>query len=240
MKAALFITCIVDQFFPAVGVSAVQVLRKLGVEISFPKAQTCCGQPAFNSGFHGEARRVAEHFLDTFEDCPYIVTPSGSCASMVKIFYADLFKDDADKQRRVRDLAGRLYEFTDFLVNILGVEDVGASFHGRVALHQSCHLLRELKVQTEPQRLLDAVRGIERVEMERADLCCGFGGLFSIKYPQISGGILQEKIDAIKKCEADFVVASDMGCLMHIAGGLSRQGVPTQAMHIAELLAKSE
>lgn len=239
MKASIFITCIVDQFFPQVGLSLVKVLRRLGVTLDFPPSQTCCGQPAFNSGFQSEARSVAQKFLEVFKESEYIVTPSGSCATMVKVFYKDLFKDDAENQKRAIELGNRVYEFTDFIVNVLGIEDVGASFQEKVALHQSCHLLRELNIRSEPQRLLKHVNGIEIVEMDRADLCCGFGGLFSIKYPQISGSILQEKIDCIKKCKADVVVATDMGCLMHMAGGLSRQKVPVKTMHIAEVLAQS-
>jgi L-lactate dehydrogenase complex protein LldE len=237
MKVSLFITCLVDQLFPQVGVSMVEVLRRLGVEMDFPEAQTCCGQPAFNSGYRAEASELAERFIKVFDDSQYIVTPSGSCASMVKVFYADLFEDDAAKRERARRLAAHTYEFSEFLINVLKVEDVGARFRGRVALHQSCHLLRELNVRTEPLKLLSAVRGIELVELERADACCGFGGLFAIKYAQISGGILQEKIDCIKRSGADVIVASDMGCLMHIDGGLSRQRVPVRTMHIAELLA---
>lgn len=238
MKVSLFITCLVDQLFPQVGVSMVEVLRRLGVELDFPEAQTCCGQPAFNSGYRAEARELAERFIKVFDDSQYIVTPSGSCASMVKVFYADLFEDDAAKRERARRLAARTYEFSEFLINVLKVEDVGARFRGRVALHQSCHLLRELNVRTEPLKLLSAVRDIELVELERADACCGFGGLFAIKYAQISGGILQEKIDCIKRSGADVIVASDMGCLMHINGGLSRQRIPVRTMHIAELLSR--
>ncbi len=239
MKVSLFITCIVDQFFPQVGLSLVQVLRRLGCEVDFPAEQTCCGQPGFNSGYRNEARSLAERLINVFDGSEYIVAPSGSCTSMVKVFSPDLFKGDAALYERARGLASRVYEFTEFLVNVLGVEDVGARFQGKVALHESCHLLRELNVRSEPLRLLKAVRGIELVELERADLCCGFGGLFSIKYPHISGGMLQEKIDAITKSEADVIVASDMGCLMHIGGGLSRQRLAAKTMHIAELLAKN-
>lgn len=239
MKVSLFITCLVDQFFPQVGLSLVQVLRRLGCEVDFPAEQTCCGQPAYNSGYRSEARALAERFINVFDSSEYIVAPSGSCTSMVKVFSPDLFKDDPGLHERARQLASRVHEFTEFLVNVLGVEDVGARFQGRVALHQSCHLLRELNVRSEPLKLLKAVKGIELVELERADLCCGFGGLFSIKYPHISGGMLQEKIDAIRKSEADVIVASDMGCLMQIGGGLSRQRLTAKTMHIAELLAKN-
>jgi L-lactate dehydrogenase complex protein LldE len=240
MNVSLFITCLVDQFFPETGVGAVAVLRRLGVEVDFPADQTCCGQPAYNSGFHAEARHLAERFISIFEKSEYVVAPSGSCASMVRVFYPDLFKDDPENLERARSLAARTYEFGEFLVRVLGVEDTGASSIGKFALHQSCHLLRELGVNDETQRLLRKVKGIELVELERADACCGFGGLFSVKYPQISGGILQEKIDCIAKSGADVVVACDAGCLMHIAGGLSRQGVGTRTMHLAELLAKND
>jgi len=239
MKVSLFITCLVDQFFPQVGASVVEVLRRLGCEVCFPAEQTCCGQPAFNSGYKSEARDLAERFINIFDDSQYIVSPSGSCASMAKVFYPDLFKHDFAKHQRALKLASRVYEFAEFVVNVLGVEDVGARYEGKVALHQSCHLLRELNARSEPARLLRSVRGIEVVELERAEMCCGFGGLFSIKYPHISGGIMQEKIDTIVKSRADVVVASDMGCLMHIGGGLSRQRLAVKTMHIAELLAKS-
>jgi L-lactate dehydrogenase complex protein LldE len=236
MKVSLFITCLVDQFFPETGMCAVNVLRRLGVEVQFLSEQTCCGQPAFNSGFTDEARALAKRFIEIFKDSEYVVAPSGSCTSMVRVFYPELLKDEPEWRARAESLASRTYEFTEFIVNVLGVEDVGATSEGKVALHQSCQLLRELNVRTEPQRLLNSVKGIEVVELERAEACCGFGGLFSIKYPHISGGILQEKIDSINKSGADIVVASDVGCLMHIAGGLSRQSAPAKTMHIAELL----
>ncbi|HZM90592.1 MAG TPA: (Fe-S)-binding protein [Blastocatellia bacterium] len=238
MRVSLFITCLVDQFFPDVGMSVVSVLRKLGVEVDFPAEQTCCGQPAFNSGFTSDARELAKRFIGIFENSDYVVAPSGSCTSMVKVFYPELFKDDPEWLKRAESLASRTYEFTEFLVNVLKVEDVGSSYHGKVALHQSCHLLRELNVRSEPQCLLRSVKGIEVVELERAETCCGFGGLFSVKYPHISGSILQDKIDSVEKSGADVVVASDVGCLMHIAGGLSRQSSAATTMHIAELLAK--
>jgi len=238
MKVSLFITCLVDQFFPEVGVSVVRLLRRLGVEVDFPSAQTCCGQPAFNTGFTHEARDLARRFISIFEQSEYIVAPSGSCTSMVRVFYPELFKDDPEWRKRADSIASRTFEFSEFLVNVLGVEDVGASHQGRVALHQSCHLLRELNVKTEPLRLLRAVKGIELVELEHAENCCGFGGLFSIKYPHISGGILQEKIDNINRSGADLIVASDIGCLMHIGGGLSRQSAHARTMHLAELLAR--
>src|SRR6185295_1295950 len=240
MKVSLFVTCLVDQIFPQVGMSMVTVLRRLGVEVDFPAAQTCCGQPAFNSGFSDEARGLARRFIEIFENSEYVVAPSGSCTSMVRVFYKELFHDDPVWKKRAELLSSKTYEFTEFVVNVLGVDDAGASYRGKVALHQSCHLLRELNVRSEPHRLLNSVKGIDLANLERSETCCGFGGLFSIKYPDISGSILQEKIESIEKSGADVVVACDVGCLMHIAGGLSRQAIPTRTMHIAELLAKRD
>jgi L-lactate dehydrogenase complex protein LldE len=240
VKASLFITCVVDQFYPQVGFSTVRLLRRLGVEVDFPNDQTCCGQPAFNSGFCSEARPLAERFLSVFEDSEYVVAPSGSCVSMVKEFFPDLLKDDDRLRVSAERLAKRTYELSEFIVKVLGIKDVGAIFNGRVALHQSCHLLRELGVRNEPRMLLENVRGIELVELQRSDACCGFGGLFSVKYPHISGGILEEKMETIKQASPEFVVASDMGCLMHIGGGLSRAGMRVRTLHLAEILASTE
>jgi L-lactate dehydrogenase complex protein LldE len=238
MRASLFVTCLIDQFYPEVGVSTVKLLRRLGVDVDFPADQTCCGQPAFNGGFCSDARPLAERFVSIFEKSEYIVAPSGSCTSMVKVFYRDLFEGDAEMIGRIDSLNARIFELTQFIVNVLGIDDVGARYEGKVALHQSCHLLRELSVRSEPRRLLEKVRGLELVDLERAEACCGFGGLFSLKYPHISGGILEEKMDCIIRSGAETVVASDMGCLMHIAGGLSRQGQPVRTAHIAEILAR--
>jgi len=237
MKASLFITCLIDQFYPRVGLSAVKVLEKLGVEVDFPANQTCCGQPAFNTGFRSEAQKLAKRFIEIFENSEYVVAPSGSCTSMVRVFYPELFREEPDWRKRAEALSKRTYEFTEFIVRVIGVEDVGASWSGKVALHKSCHLLRELDVRSEPSTLLNKVKGIELVELERADSCCGFGGLFSIKYPHISGGILEDKLETIEKSNAEIVVAGDVGCLMHMGGGLSRQSSVVRTMHIAELLA---
>ncbi|HMG36070.1 MAG TPA: (Fe-S)-binding protein [Blastocatellia bacterium] len=236
MNVSLFVTCLVDQFFPQVGESTVHLLQRLGCNVDFPADQTCCGQPAFNSGFCSDAKPLAKHFLRVFENSEYIVSPSGSCVSMVKVFYDGLLKDEPETSERIRKVAARTYELTDFIANVLRIEDVGASFTGRVALHQSCHLLRELNLRTEPRRLLEKVKGIELVDLERSESCCGFGGLFSVKYPHISGSILEDKLDTVKRSGAQFVVATDMGCLMHMGGGLNRQHSRVRTMHIAEIL----
>ena len=241
MRVSLFVTCVVDQLYPQVGLAAADVLTRLGVEVVFNPEQTCCGQPAFNSGFRKEARDVAAHMLDVFEaelkSADYIVAPSGSCTTMVKKFYTELFEGDAENLARASAIGGRLFEFSQFLVEVLGVRGVEASFDGKVTYHDSCHLLRELGVSSQPRDLIKSVSGVEFVEMDRADACCGFGGTFSVKYPEISTAIAEEKIAGIERSGAGVVVACDSSCLMQIAGLLARRGSPVRCMHIAELLA---
>lgn len=237
MKVSLFITCLVDQFFPQVGASMVRVLQRLGVEVEFNPLQTCCGQPCFNSGYRNDARRLAERFIRIFEDCDCVVAPSGSCVAMARIYFPELLTTDKHWQERARGLAPRIYEFSEFLVRVLGREDVGARFHGRVTYHDGCHLLRELGIREEPRRLLRRVHGVELVEMEESETCCGFGGTFSIKFPEISSAILQDKLSRVARSGAEVVVANDASCLMQIAGMLRRQKTSVRAMHLAELLA---
>jgi L-lactate dehydrogenase complex protein LldE len=233
--------------FPQVGLAAVELLTRLGVEVTFNPEQTCCGQPAFNTGYREEARAVASHMLDLFErelrSADYIVVPSGSCATMVKRFYGELFEGDPAASARVESIGPRLFELSEFLVEVLGVTDVGASFQGRVTYHDSCHLLRELNVSSGPRRLIQAVGGAEFVEMDRAESCCGFGGTFSVKYPEISTAIAEEKVASIERSGAETVetvVACDSSCLMQIAGLLSRRGSRVRCLHIAELLASRD
>ncbi len=239
-RVSLFITCLGDQFFPQVGECVVKVLRRLGVEVTFNPAQTCCGQPAFNTGYRDEARAVAARVLDLFEDAEYIVAPSGSCTAMMRVFYAELFANDPGRLRQAQGLGKRLYEFSEFLVKVLKVEEVGASFQGRVAYHDSCHLLRELGVESEPRKLIRAVRGVEFVELQDDKLCCGFGGTFSVKFPEISVAMGEDKLRAAAATDADYLVAADSSCLMHLAGLAHRQKLPIKTMHLAELLAKQE
>jgi L-lactate dehydrogenase complex protein LldE len=239
-SAALFITCLADQFAPQVGECVVTVLRRLGVDVTFNPAQTCCGQPAFNTGFRNEAREVAARVLEQFKDAEYVIAPSGSCTTMIRVFYPELFADDASRLREAEELGKRFFEFSEFLVKVLKVEDVGASFQGRVTYHDSCHLLRELGVETEPRKLIRAVRGVEFVETQDNQLCCGFGGAFSVKFPEVSVAMGEDKLRAAKETGAEFIVANDSGCLMHLAGLIHRQGLPLRTMHLAELLAKKE
>ncbi len=240
LRVALFVTCLGDQFFPLVGECAVQVLRQLGVEVSFNPAQTCCGQPAFNSGYRQEAREVAARMLDLFKDADYVVAPSGSCTSMVRVYYPELFSGDPARLREFESLRTRFFEFSEFLVRVLKVEDVGASFRGRVTYHDSCHLLRELGVSEEPRKLIRAVRGIELVEMRDDRLCCGFGGTFSVKFPEVSVAMGEDKVRAAAEVGAEYLVANDSGCLMHLAGLVHRRGLPLKTMHLAELLAQKQ
>ncbi|HXG91234.1 MAG TPA: (Fe-S)-binding protein [Blastocatellia bacterium] len=241
MKASLFVTCVVDQMFPRVGLAMAELLTRLGVEITFNAEQTCCGQPAFNTGYREEAREVARHMLDVFEreleTSDYIVAPSGSCVTMVRKFYVELFADDDKDRLRAERVAARTFELSEFLVRVLGIEDTSASYDGRVTYHDSCHLLRELGIASEPRRLIQQVRGAELVEMDRADACCGFGGTFSVRFPEISTAIAEEKIASIERSGADTIVACDSSCLMQIAGLLARRGSNVRCLHIAELLA---
>lgn len=241
MKVSLFITCLVDQLCPHVGMAAVEVLRRAGCEVVFDERQTCCGQPAFNTGYRKEAQKFARHFIEIFEetDADAIVSPSGSCTAMVKHFY-ELFPDDAEWRRRAEAVAAKTHEFGEFLVNVLGVENVGAKFSGKVTWHDACHALRDLNIRNEPRRLLKNVENAEFIEMENSNVCCGFGGTFSVKYPEISVAILDNKIEAIEKSGADAVVACDASCLMQIGGRLSRLDSKVKPMHLAEILASQE
>jgi L-lactate dehydrogenase complex protein LldE len=232
------VTCLGDALFPDVGVATVRLLRRLGVEVDFPPAQTCCGQPHFNSGYHDDARSLAKHTIQAFANGQTVVTPSGSCAAMVKLEYPELFHNDLVWHGRAEDLAHRTRELSDFLVNVLGLEDVGARFEAKVTYHMACHL-RGLGLLTEPERLLCKVRGLEYIPLERADECCGFGGSFAVRYPGISGAMVQDKAAFIEKAGVQAVVATDAGCLMNIAGCLHRLGSKVRAMHLAEVLEKT-
>ncbi len=240
IRVSLFITCLVDEFFPQVGESMVKVLRRLGVQVDFDPRQTCCGQPAFNTGYRQYAFELGKRVLDIFDDADYIVAPSGSCVSMVKHYYGELFKDDPGLAHRTNELGKRVYELSDFLVNVLGADSVGACCQARVTYHDGCHLLRELRIAEEPRRLIRSTRGVTLVEMDNADQCCGFGGTFSVKLADVSGAMVQDKIEGIKRTGADVVVANDCSCLMQIAGALTRQGLSIKTMHLAELLAMEE
>lgn len=236
-RVSLFVTCIVDQVFPKVGMAMADVLERIGYQVDFPEAQTCCGQPAFNSGYREEARTVARHFIDVFRDCEYIVVPSGSCTAMVSHHYEDLFEDNAAMLRAAHELTPRVYEFSRFLTEVAKVDDVGARYDGTVTYHDSCHALRELHIKDAPRRLLANVRGLTLREMDAAQECCGFGGTFSVKFPEVSGAMARTKIDSILRTNASTVVSIDSSCLMQLEGAMRRAGLPIRTMHLAEVLA---
>jgi len=235
-RVALFVTCLGDAFYPQVGEATVRLLNRLGMTVDFPLGQTCCAQPAFNAGFHDQARQVAERNLQLFADYDYVIVPSGSCTAMIRLFYADLFDADPDLRPQAASLASRTYELSEFLFSVVGIDDVGAAFPGKVAYHASCHLQRELGVAEAPRRLISRVSGIEACDAEMSEQCCGFGGTFAVKYPEISSAMLEKKIDSLQRAGADTLVSCDAGCLMHIAGRLRRQGKDVKVLHLAELL----
>ncbi len=241
----LFITCLADTFYPEVGEAVVEVFSRLGVSVDFPRAQTCCGQPAFNAGLRADARPLAKRMIETFERLPkslktsevcHVVSPSGSCVHMLRVNYPELFADDPTWLARAQALAARTYEFSEYLVDVLGVTDVGARWNGRLTYHPSCHLLRGLGIDRQPRALLASVRDVEIVELPNAEECCGFGGIFSVVHPEVSKEMLVRKIENLEKSESPTLVVPDAGCLMHIAGGLHRQGKRQRVMHLAEVL----
>jgi L-lactate dehydrogenase complex protein LldE len=236
-SATLFIQCLVDTHYPEVAEAMVSVLRRLGISLTCPGDQTCCGQPAFNSGYRRQARIAAQHFIEVFEDAKIIVCPSGSCVNMVRHHYAELLQNDSKWLKRARHLAQRTFEFSEYLVDVLGVDDLGARFEGRVTYHDACHLLRGIGVRQQPRTLLKHVSGLDFIEMPDSDYCCGFGGTFSVKYPEISDAMVTDKVKNIMATQADAVVGCDMGCLMNIQGKLSRLGSPIKVMHLAQILA---
>jgi L-lactate dehydrogenase complex protein LldE len=238
MKISLFVPCFVDAMYPSVAMSAVAVFERLGHTVEFPAGQTCCGQPPFNTGMWDEAREVARRQLRVFENCGTIVSLSGSCGAMMHVFYPQLFKGDRDEALAL-EVAGRTREFSDFLVSVLGVGDVGAVFEARATFHDGCHGLRELGIKSQPRSLLAHVRGLELIEMDEAETCCGFGGMFSVKFPMISSAMGEGKCESVVASGADWVISNDSSCLMQIAGMLERQGRPRRCLHLAEVLAKT-
>lgn len=233
----LFITCILDTLYPETGEAVVRVLQRCGVKVDFPQDQTCCGQPAFNAGMRLQARQMAENTIEILENSPGdIVIPSGSCTGMIRHGYQELFADDAAWLERAKTVAGRTFEFTEYLVNVIGVENLGTKFPHKVTYHASCHLLRDLGIDNEPRRLLEKLEGAEIIPLPKREECCGFGGLFSIEHPEISKAMLDRKIDNFVASGASFLVSCDAGCVAHISGGLHRKKISVTAVHIADVL----
>jgi L-lactate dehydrogenase complex protein LldE len=237
-RAALFVTCLVDLLYPEVGDATTALLEDAGVQVDFPPSQTCCGQPAFNAGFPVEARRVARGLLDAFQDAEAVVSPSGSCAGMVRSHFSGLF-EGTDDETRARALAAKTYELTEFLVDEMGVAPGQGRWEGAVTIHDSCHGLRELGLSGQSRQLLSEIQGLELIEMARPEMCCGFGGTFSLHYPGVATAMADEKIDQAEATGTEVIVAGDSGCLMHLAGRLSRRGSNVRPMHLAVLLAEA-
>ena len=254
-----FVTCLVDTFYPETAEAIVSILNHLGVDVDFPQAQTCCGQPQFNAGLRMDARQMARHMIETFERLPkslktsevcHVVSPSGSCVHMIRHNYPELFADDPDWLPRAQALAKRTFEFTEYLVDVLGVTDpsipfqaqassgrrLDAYWEGTLTYHPSCHLSRGLGIDRQPRALLAQVQGATIVELPEAEDCCGFGGIFSVAHPELSAEFLKRKISNLEKTQAPTLVVADTGCIMHIAGGLGRQKKPQRVVHIAEVL----
>jgi L-lactate dehydrogenase complex protein LldE len=236
VRVGLFVTCLVDLMRPSIGFAAVKLLEDAGCTVEVPE-QTCCGQPAYNTGDRSTTRDLAERVIESFRGYDYVVAPSGSCAGMIKVHYPELFQHDPNWAPRAVELAGRTWELTSFLVDVLGVKGVAARFEGTVTYHDSCSGLRELGVKRQPRRLLQSIEGLELVEMTDSEVCCGFGGTFAVKYGDISNAIVSEKTKSIAETGAPMVLAGDLGCLMNIAGKLSREGRAVEVRHVAEVLA---
>jgi len=238
MRVTLFIPCFVDLMFPQVGISMVNILERLGHTVECPGELACCGQPAFNSGYWPEARSVAAKALDSLKDSEAVVIASGSCGAMLKVFYGELFAG-TQQAEAAGLLASKCYEFSDFLVNKLGVTDLGARFSAKVTFHDGCHGLRELGIKKAPRQLLAKVGGLELIEMTDAETCCGFGGTFAAKFPMISTAMGEVKCASVFATGAEYIVSNDSSCLMHVQGLLARQGNKLKTIHLAEILARS-
>lgn len=236
MNVQLFIPCFVDQLYPETGMNMVKVLEKMGCTVSYNKKQTCCGQPAFNAGYWDEAKAVGEKFLNDFEGVDYIVAPSGSCTGYVRNYYEKMF-ENGPQHNRVNGVRKRMYEFTEFLTEVLNVEHIGATLKGKATYHDACGSLRECGIKQGPRKLLANVKGLELVEMKECETCCGFGGTFAVKYEPISIGMAQTKVSSALETGAEFMISTDVSCMMHIQGYIDKNNFPIKTMHIADVLA---
>jgi L-lactate dehydrogenase complex protein LldE len=237
MRVALFVTCLVDLFRPTVGFAAVKLLEDAGCTVGVPRRQTCCGQPAYNSGDRADAKAIALQVFDAFAGYDYVVAPSGSCAGMLRVHYPELFADDAGNLPRAQELAKRSWELVSFLVDVCGMQAVAANWHRRITYHDACSGLRELGIKLQPRQLLASVSGLTLEELPGAEVCCGFGGTFCVKYPEISDKMVTDKAADIAATGAEAVLAGDLGCLLNMAGKLYRQGRLIEVRHVAEVLA---
>jgi L-lactate dehydrogenase complex protein LldE len=237
MRVALFVTCLVDLFRPTIGFAAVKLLEDAGCTVGVPRRQTCCGQPAYNSGDRADAKAIALQVFDAFAGYDYVVAPSGSCAGMLRVHYPELFAEDAGNLPRAKELAERCWELVSFLVDVCGMQAVAANWHRRITYHDACSGLRELGIKRQPRQLLASVSGLRLEELPGAEVCCGFGGTFCVKYPEISDKMVTDKAADIAATGAEAVLAGDLGCLLNMAGKLYRQGRLIEVRHVAEVLA---
>ncbi|MDW3096846.1 MAG: (Fe-S)-binding protein [Alphaproteobacteria bacterium] len=236
-RIGLFATCLVNTMRPRVGFASLKLLEDAGFEVSVPGDQTCCGQPNYNSGDRESARDFARSFIDQFKDFDYVVVPSGSCAAMAKVHYPRLFDDTDPEKADIDAIAARTFELVSFLTDVAGLTSIEGKNATTVTYHDACSGLRELKIKQQPRTLLSSIDGLEIKEMEDAEVCCGFGGLFCVKYPDVSGEMVRKKSDEILKTDADAIVTGDVGCLLNMEGALARRGERTRAFHVAEVLA---
>ena len=236
MNVQLFIPCFVDQLYPQTAFNMVKILEKTGCTVTYNTKQTCCGQPAFNAGFWDEAKAVCGKFLDDFKGSDYIVAPSASCVGFVKNYYSKLF-DNSSLHHEMVDVGKRIYEFSEFMVHVLQIENIGAVLNGRATYHDSCAALRECKIKTEPRRLLSYVKGLELLEMNDVETCCGFGGTFAVKFEAISIGMGEQKVENALATKADYIISTDLSCLMHLDGYIKNKKYTLKTMHLADVLA---
>lgn len=236
MNVHVFIPCFIDQLYPTAGFNTIKVLEKAGCKVSYNPDQTCCGQPAFNAGYWGESREVCNKFINDFSEAEIVVMPSASCAGFIKNYYTKIY-DNASNQKDIKGLQERVFELSDFLVNVLKVEDLGASFEGLATFHDSCAALRECKIKSEPRRLLEKVKGLQLVELQENETCCGFGGTFAVKFEGISVAMGEQKVQHIINTKADYLISTDLSCLMHIGGVIDKKQLPIKSLHLADVLA---
>jgi L-lactate dehydrogenase complex protein LldE len=232
----VFIPCFIDQLYPTAGFNTIKVLEKAGCTVSYNPEQTCCGQPAFNAGYWGESREVCNKFINDFSGAEYIVMPSASCTGFIKNYYPKIY-DNASNQKDIKGFQEKVYELSDFLVNILNIDDLGAHFDGVATYHDSCAALRECKIKNEPRKLLEKVKGLKLIELKNNETCCGFGGTFAVKFEGISVAMGEQKVQHIVNTDADYLISTDLSCLMHIGGIMEKMALPIKSLHLADVLA---
>jgi L-lactate dehydrogenase complex protein LldE len=232
----VFIPCFIDQLYPTAGFNTIKVLEKAGCKVTYNQDQTCCGQPAFNAGYWGESREVCNKFINDFSGADHIVVPSASCTGFIKNYYSKIY-DNASNQKDIKGLQDKVYELSDFLVNVLNIQDLGAQFDGVATYHDSCAALRECKVKNEPRQLLEKVKGLKLIELQDNETCCGFGGTFAVKFEGISVAMGEQKVQNVVKTNADYLISTDLSCLMHIGGVMEKMELPIKSLHLADVLA---